>query len=377
MKTTQEKISIAKIQIYQKSPFLATVVSLLPTHIDNSIPTACTNGKHILINEAFFNSLDREQQQFLLAHEVLHCIYHHMTRRDNRDPLKWNFAGDYLINQKLIQQGFKMIDGGLYDPKYDDNWTTERIYDDLSDDEVNNTSNPLSGDIQEPADQSQNQDQTNPISTTAQLEQSINEIVSKAILQLDMANQAGSVPNDIRRYLEQLRQPKINWRLVLRRFLFELDNADYSWNRPRKKLLSHGFYLPKLQARNIGNISFAVDTSGSISHGQLNDFIAEVAGVFNTVKPKSIQFMLFDYTLLHNETMSNIKQLLKTPFVGGGGTDINPVLQAFNQSDSKALFVITDGYFFKKPIQVKKAVYWIIHNNPTFTAPYGKVLCLD
>lgn len=365
MKTTKEQISIAKIHIFRKSPFLANLLTILPCEIDNSISTACTNGKRILINENFFNSLNKEQQQFLLAHEVMHIIYHHMTRRGNKDPQKWNIAGDYLINYKLVQQNFEIIQGALYNIKYNDNWTTEQVYNDLPNDPIQHQNNPLQGDIE----YSQGEEQTQ------QTEQEITQAISKTILQMDITGHAGDVPEDIRRHIQELTKPKLNWKQILRRFLFELDQTDHTWNRPKRKILTHGIYLPKLQNRNIGKISFAIDTSGSISNTQFNEFISEVTGVFNTVKPKSITLMQFD-TQVYIDQVSNLEEMKKIQFKGGGGTDINPVIRAYMKNDSKALFVITDGEFYYPPIQCTKPVYWIIHSNPNFQPPYGKVICL-
>lgn len=361
MKTIKEQLSIAKIQLFRKSPFLANLVTMLPFEIDNNIPTACTNGKRVLINETFFTSLNQEEQQFLIAHEIMHIIYHHMTRRGNRNPQKWNCAGDYLINYKLVQQGFTMIQGCLYDKKYHDKWTTEQIYNDLPD----NVQNPMDNDIE----YTQSEEQTQ------QTEQEITKIIAQTILQMDITGQAGSVPDDIRRHIQELTKPKLDWKAILRRFLFELDTSDHTWNRPRRKMLTHGFYLPKLQNRNIGNIAFAIDTSGSISQKQFNEFISEVVGVFNTVKPKGITLMQFD-TKVYTDQVNDLTSLKNIQFKGGGGTDINPVLREYIQSKNKALFVITDGEFFYKPIPCNKPVYWIIHSNPNFKPPYGKVICL-
>lgn len=360
-KTVQEQISIAKIQLFRKAPFLANLVTLLPCEINNKIEIACTNGKRIQINENFFNTLNNEEKQFLIAHEVMHIIYHHMTRRGNKDPHKWNCAGDYLINYKLVQQGFHMIDVSLYDKKYNDSWTTEQIYNDLPD----NVQNPMDNDIE----YTQSEEQTQ------QTEQEVIQVISQTILQMDITGQSDNIPQDIRRYIQELTKPKLNWKQILRQFLFELDQTDHTWNRPRRKMLTHGFYLPKLQNRNIGNIAFAIDTSGSISDKQFDEFITEVTNVFNTVKPKSITLMQFD-TKVYTDQVNSLEEMNKIKFKGGGGTDINPVLRKYIKSKNKALFVITDGEFFYKPIPCNKPVYWIIHNNPNFQPPYGKVICL-
>lgn len=365
-----ELIGITKVNLF-KNPntrFLATVASMLPVSFGNT-PTAHTDGTTIILNEHYFTKLTKEERLFLLAHEAMHIIYYHSTRRKDRDPQLWNIAGDYIINQKLIQQGFQFIEGGLLDDKYNDTWTTEMVYDDLllnqDKHKQKDNQNPLNGDVQD--------GEKEPVQLQ-QLEQQITNILSKATLQMDMTGQANSVPTDIRRMLERLNKPKINWKVLLRRFLFELDTADYSWNRPRKRLLQQGFYLPKIQAMNIGKLAFAIDTSGSIKEKDFNQFIAEIRAIFNQTKPKSIHLIQFDDKVQYSQQINNLKELMQVPFTGNGGTIINTAIKEFMTTDSKALFVITDGYFWDTPINPNKPVYWIIYNNPKFTAPYGKTI---
>lgn len=39
-----------------------------------------------------------KEVEFLVAHEVLHVVYDHMGRREQRDPKIWNIADDYAVN---------------------------------------------------------------------------------------------------------------------------------------------------------------------------------------------------------------------------------------------------------------------------------------
>ena len=52
------------------------------------------------------------------AHESEHDARHHGTRRNGRDPIKWNEACDYAINIDLVDQGFVLPKGALLDGKY-------------------------------------------------------------------------------------------------------------------------------------------------------------------------------------------------------------------------------------------------------------------
>ena len=60
--------------------------------------TMCTNGLNITYHPEFVLSQSDKAIRFVLAHELLHCVGDHMTRRGSRDPLLWNYAADYAIN---------------------------------------------------------------------------------------------------------------------------------------------------------------------------------------------------------------------------------------------------------------------------------------
>ena len=88
----------ARSQLLMDQPFFGTLaIRLRPVHKDD-IKTAATDGFHFFYNEAFVSKLDPVQLRGLIAHEVLHCVFNHMTRRQERDHSLWNVACDYAIN---------------------------------------------------------------------------------------------------------------------------------------------------------------------------------------------------------------------------------------------------------------------------------------
>jgi hypothetical protein len=87
--------------------------------------TMCTDGRRIIFHPEFVAAQTDQAIRLVLAHELLHCIGDHMTRRQDRNPLIWNYACDYAINPILDgEEGFewpKNEDGsrmGLLEPKY-------------------------------------------------------------------------------------------------------------------------------------------------------------------------------------------------------------------------------------------------------------------
>ncbi|MFB6349664.1 VWA-like domain-containing protein [Moraxella sp. ZJ142] len=370
-----KQLSRAKITLLNKpsAVFLAYAILQVPCSFSDNVPTAATDGLKILINPEFFGSLSLEQQQFLLAHEVMHIILSHMTRLGNRDKHKFNIAADYVINTNLVEQGFEMIAGGMYDEKYI-NWSAEQVYDDLPDDDSSSKSN--SNNHGQTTDGIGNQDiiysDDKEIET---IRQQTTQIAVQAAIQASMQHASSSIPDSVQRLLEELTAPKVNWRTVLRKYFFEMAKADYSWQRPNRRLLTHGIYLPALQGTQLSKISFAIDTSGSVSSSQFNEFISEVVAVFKLLKPQQLDIIQFDDSLQDHRTVKSLQGFTTLPFKGCGGTCPEVALDAFIKTNSKALFVLTDGCFnidnLPKP---KQPVIWVIFDNPCFIAPFGSVI---
>jgi len=82
----------------------------------------------------------------------------------------------------------------------------------------------------------------------------------------------------------------------------------------------------------------------------------------------------FDTEIIMTNSISSIQELSKVKFTGGGGTDINPVLEWTQQNRPQLLLVFTDGYFEFSDITPKSEVIWVIHNNKKFTSKFGKII---
>lgn len=369
-------ISKAKFNIMQKkeSVFLSALVCQLETVVTEEIPTGATDGKRILINPDFFMKLTKEEQAFLLAHEALHVAYMHPLRRNTRDPIIWNMAGDYVINWDLKQAGFKFIDGGLIDAQYA-NKSTEEIYRELFEELQGNPPSNIDGLGEDIIYNTNSMSQAD----LAELEQEVQTIVTQATTHAEMSGNVDSIPSSIRQYLLNKAKPKVNWKVVLRRFMSDLSKEDYSFKRPNRRYIDSNIYLPSLVSEGLSKISFAIDTSGSITTKQFNQFMTEIFAVMRLLNPNEIEVMQFDHELRGVDTVKSFKDLADISFKGHGGTEPNVALQHFNETkNSKALIVITDGYFYTDNlINPNRPVLWVVFDNKSFTAPFGKTIHFD
>ena len=101
-----DKLVTARIALLLKHPFFGNLATRLKlVNADDWCPTAGTDGRHFYYNTKFIDSLTPKEAEFLFGHEVLHNVFEHMlVRIGNRNPMLWNIAADYAVNQILMEQ---------------------------------------------------------------------------------------------------------------------------------------------------------------------------------------------------------------------------------------------------------------------------------
>ena len=394
MDPAPEALSRAKIKLMLKKDvaFFATLILQTPVYwvTADEVNTAATNGINLYINPDFFLGLEPEERLFLILHEIMHNVYNHNTRCGFRDPDTWNEAADYVINDELIQRNFKMPKGGLHNVDYRD-MSADEVYEILMDRKNKGGHNQPSPwpDLKEPqANGSGNQSPTGGSGsqtpsmtqpTAEEIEEHNKNLLTQATQASQMAgDKAGTVPGSLQRELDDLLYPKLPWDIILQKFLFSLSKDDYSWRKPNRRFISQGIILPSLYSEGIGKIDFAIDTSGSVSREDFNRFISEIGYVFQRFNPKEIGIMQFDSVLQSNDKVVSMQDFLKLEFQGGGGTQIEPVLEAYKESSAKALIILTDGYLYHgEELDPKKPVVWCVYDNPRFVPKFGTVIHFD
>src|SRR5690349_14642399 len=133
--SNEDDFTKLRFQLLRTNPFFGSLVHRVDLQWDSSLPSsipACTNGNTIKFEPKFFKSLTNQQQQFLFAHELLHCVFVHPWRMEKftkeEDHLRANIAADYLINAVLKEMGFQLIPGSLIDDKFTpDKYTMEQL----------------------------------------------------------------------------------------------------------------------------------------------------------------------------------------------------------------------------------------------------------
>jgi predicted metal-dependent peptidase len=311
------RMTRARTALILDQPFYGMLALRLSLHEDPGVKTMAVDGKTIYYNPDFVTSLPDGQVKTVIAHEVMHCVFAHMSRRGDRNPRKFNQAGDYVINLGLVDSGFEKVPNWLYSKAYD-GMTTDHVYSLLPDEDENDGKDPLD----------ECRDGEPDDSGMEEVEWKIATIQAAKV-----AKGEGKLPASLQRFVDELTQTKIDWKATLRRFITEISKDDYSWARFNRRFQSQGIFLPSLYSESMGEIVVVIDTSGSIDQPTLNAFGSEIKAIVEGTRPSKIHVIYCDAAVNHVDEFGPNDEL-KFKMHGGGGTDFRP---PFAYVDEKAI----------------------------------------
>lgn len=335
-----KKITKARTNLLFKNFFFGRMALYLKLAEKEDIPTFATDGKHLFYNPQFLLGVPDHQARSEVAHEVMHCVCNHLTRRGSRDPRIWNIAADYVINLILSKAGFQLGPDWLLDTKYD-GLSTEQVYELLIKNGKTQTKfQPC--DLLPPKAGAGEEEGAGPASSVEakQLEREWQIATVQTAIE---AKRRGEVPGGLERFLDELVHPKVPWKDALSRFLNQVTKNDYSWARPNRMFVSRGLFLPSLRDESSGHIAAVIDTSGSISQKVFTAFISELTGIMAQVRPEKLTIVSADAAVNHVDVFSR-GEPIDVKMHGGGGTDFRPAIDYFKNDQPQALVYLTDLY---------------------------------
>jgi len=327
--------------------------------------------------------------EFLFGHEVLHCVYDHFGRRGERDPQIWNIANDFCVNADLKKHNvgeFITSVPALYDRKYE-GLSSEEIYDDLMknvqkislDDLVKKL---LDEHLDGEGDDESEDGKGRPKLSEAEKQQIRDEIKEAMLAAAATVDGAGNLPAGVKRLIQDLTEPKMNWRELLRMQLESTIKSDYTWMRASRKGWHMDAVMPGMKLDPMIDIAIAIDASGSIGEAMLKDFLSEIQGIMDSFPAYRIHVLTFD-TDVYNPAQynsDNLDSICDYEVSGGGGTDFTCIFNYLkeNEIEPKRLVVFTDGYPFGSWGDENYAdTVWILHGTTTIVPPWGQYAYYD
>jgi predicted metal-dependent peptidase len=433
--SAEKKLSKARVQLVLHDPFFGSMSMRAIVCEDEwgilPYQTIATDGKYIIYNRKYIDSLELAESKTELTHEVAHIILKHQLRRGDREFELWNIACDQAVDHILVDAGYKLAK--KWKDRLEDrfkNKAAEEIYMIMKNERKTAQKSkqskqskggaggagasgaapapgtaPVKTAPKSPTPTQKGEykiDTTNKAQPLPNVDLSkIHGLILDAPINLkdkqavrmqeeyidiaieQAAKLCGNLPGSLRTLVKADRKHQVNYKDLLRDFLeTSLSPGDYDWMRPDRSYTTMNIYIPGLtEEEDKINIVFACDSSGSIGPAEKKVFADEICGVLEDF-PCDIEVIYCD-TMVHEPTQHITAEdfPIELEFKGGGGTSFAPVFEYIKKekTDFKAVLYFTDLCVSNFGEDPGVPVLWMntFRTNDKKQVPFGKIIPLE
>lgn len=374
----QQRLSDVRAILLARAPYYAAAVfDMVPVFRPGFGTMAVDQHWRLYFDPELDWPLD--EQAAVLEHEVSHLLRDHAGRFADApySNSAINVATDLEINDDLRAAGVPIPDFGCWPSKmgFPDGLLAEQYIDMLDMDDAD-TADPgdgsgdgsggAEGDGSEPGRGSQScdgcgsgaggtpepwelpaDDSDHPGRSAAQ--QVVTRTAVAVAIEQHVANR-GTVPAGLERWAAALRKPaKVAWQQVLASTVRSgigavRGDADYTYRRTSRRRVP-GTILPSMMSPK-PKVAIVIDTSGSMSDGDLADCLVEVNAVIRRagIRGDDLRVYSCDAAVGRAQKVNRVEQVSLS---GGGGTDMTVGIDAaLNNKTHRphVIVVLSDGY---------------------------------
>ena len=331
-----------------REPFYGLFLLNLNRYYGDRCDTACVcrNGinTELCVNKKFWDTLSDDEQLGVLKHELSHILFKHITSSEYfGDHDKFNKAADLETNSYIpvLQK-----DPYYYPARFnlENNKGTKFYYENLPD-EPNDGSEGNNGDSSNSYDPNDSHASWKDFQDLSDTEKQLieNQIDYQAKNTAETCQKLiGSIPGELKEYLDSLFKIKpqiFNWKAYFRRVIGNLITSELYLTRMRPSRRFPDSRGVKFKRKP--HVLVGVDTSGSISDEELEDFFSEIYYLWKSgVKVTIAQI---DTKIEHIEEYNG---KFNKEIYGRGGTEFTDLINYYNErkKDFSTLVIFTDGY---------------------------------
>ena len=395
------KLLSSRLRLLNEHPFFGLMLMHLDLGIDEECDTAYTNGTRIVFGKKFLVKLESREIDFIMMHEIMHVVLKHCNRGQDYDQFLFNVACDIVVNSNILYAN-KMDISSITLNDYGESmhitpsgnegylYTAEEVYKELINNATKKSSKGQGGAYKIKVKCGKlTINQIDDHSKWEKLSQEEIDSLNKHIKDIydsirikNSSTSCGNMPLGLKRMIEELTNPKVDWRTILQDFL-STDNSDYSFMPPDRRIESD-FFLPDLNVPedkiNV-KILFNIDTSGSISDRNLTKAFSEIKSAIDIAGGGLEGYIVCSDSDLYDAIpFEEFDDIDFSKVRGGGGTDFNALFKHFDDvidsigGEPDYIVILTDGYgkFPKEKSARGIPVLWII-NNDKVTPPWGVI----
>lgn len=200
------------------------------------------------------------------------------------------------------------------------------------------------------------------------------ELVKRAMVKARLSYD--DIPGHVKELLDDIkaRRAELNYKALIMAAMKKHaagHDRKHTWTRKSKRF---GYKSPGTKVGELPELFNIIDTSGSISIEEANDFL-EIVDQFLRVGARKCQLGMFHTELYYNEKYKLGKRMLREDFQSGG-TDLTGVMEEVLRRKPDLTIVLTDGCYsdvpvetWMKPGEVFPQMLWIISKGGTVDHP--------
>jgi predicted metal-dependent peptidase len=394
-------------------PTLAPLVASAQLLLDARVPTmgVFASGR-LLVNPQFAQRLSDRDLLFVLAHEMLHLALHTHERSAGSNPLQFNYAHDYIINDLLRHElGVATIPAGGLDmpgartrsaeaillemrndgsaPTQSQVWegtqmTVRRRFGAGAQGESGNEAADAGngGDVLDDAVERDWFGESRESQRARQRRVRALAVRARALARGDDAlavalRAMGEQPGEQTEQLEAERGAELPWQVALQRWLESVAMGSRSFLRPSRRGDTGVTILPG-RKREGWLLNVVLDTSGSMTD-ELPRILGAIGRLSDTAGVDQVRVVQCDAAVTRDELIAPW-DLARCEIAGFGGSDVTPaLLHLAADPHVQAVMVITDGDISFPREAPPYSVLWALTKDAhaTFHPGYGRVLTMQ
>ena len=429
---TQEKqrefvrrLLLSRLRLLVNNGFYGLLLMHMKFGLTDQVEHSWTNGEVVELNPEFLDSINDDELDYVLMHEILHVVLQHCWRGKDFEPERFNIAADIVVNSNILKSynmDLKSItlstNGGVQmhlapNGREGYEFTVEELYDLIElppptgtikgPGSVPNTGGG-NGDEEEDPEAPWEEGRAQRIGSKAssmakggwddhghfgelEPDDELREVwvrrfqdACESIEIREKSNGRGLMPAFAERLLKELRKPQTDWRTILNEFVQE-EITDYSFTPPDRRFGDSPFFLPDFNEKEaiVKDVLFMVDTSGSMSDDAITAAFSEIKGALDQFNGKLAGWLgFFDAAIIEPQPFETVEEFRVIRPKGGGGTDFQIIFEyvAHHMADMlpASIIVLTDGFapFPQEHLAMGIPVLWLL-NNEDVQPPWGKV----
>ena len=384
--TAFQRIKQARTDVLVKYPFFGNLLIRLRLGLADC-KTAYTDMKNIVFDPAFVEVLNDEQLQFIMMHEVMHCVLKHCVRGREYQPLLFNIACDIVVNDNILKammrDSFEIAGEEVMhlapDGKDGSEYNAEEVYHMLLS-KTEEELEELYGVFALFGEKMDSHEEWDQIAQSPFLDDEWEEKMNEAA---KMAGGDYGIPPSVRKILKEREyESQLDWRQLLNQFLeYECAMYDYSYRRPDRRFSDQEFILPsflEMESPVLRKLWFLMDTSASVTDETLSTLYAETVQAVMQHQGLKGFLSFFDTSVSEPKEFSTLDDLRKMDPIGGGGTSFHAIFRYMERKMKDnlpcAVIIFTDGYatFPEEEATLGIPVLWIIVDSDV-TPPWGQI----